>query len=82
MISRNYKEIGNSIKISVTPGIHLTQGGCVQRPLMCGPSGWLAGQTPCPVGPTLQPPMSFLGGDALQEVVEGNPRPRVGGGRA
>jgi hypothetical protein len=46
----------------------------VQRPLMCGPSGWPTGQ------PHLQPPVSFLGGDALQEVVEWNPRPRVGGG--
>jgi hypothetical protein len=33
---------------------------------------WVAG---CP---TLWPPMSFLGGDALQEVVEWNPRPGVG----
>jgi hypothetical protein len=45
----------------------------VQRPLTCGPSGWLA-------GPTLQPPMSFLGGDAFQEVVEWKPRPGVRGG--
>jgi hypothetical protein len=74
-ISRNYKEIRNSIKISVTPGIHLTRGGRVQRPLMCGPSG-------CPTSPTLQPPMSFLGGDALQEAVEWNPSPGVGGGHA
>jgi hypothetical protein len=34
------------------------------------------------VGPTLQSPMSFLGGDALQEAVEWNPRPGVGGGHA
>jgi hypothetical protein len=68
-------EIRNSTKISVTPGIHLTRGGCVQRPLMCGPSGW-------PAGPTLQPPMSFLGGDALQEAIEWNPRPRASGGHA
>jgi hypothetical protein len=47
----------------------------VQRPLTCGPSGW-------PAGPTLQPPMSLLGGDTLQEAVEWNLRPRVGGGRA
>jgi hypothetical protein len=47
----------------------------VQRPLTCGPSGW-------PVGPTLQPLVSFLGGDALQEVVEWNSRLGVGGGRA
>jgi hypothetical protein len=26
--------------------------------------------------------MSFLGGDALQEAIEWNPRPGVGGGRA
>jgi hypothetical protein len=51
----------------------------VQKPLMCGPSGWLTDQTPWPAGPTLQPLMSFLGGDALQEVVEWNPRPGVGG---
>jgi hypothetical protein len=65
----------NSTKISVTLGMHLTRGGHLQRPLTCGPSGWL-------VGPTLQPPMSFLGSDALQETVEWNPRPRIGGGRA
>jgi hypothetical protein len=47
----------------------------VQRPLMCGPSGW-------PTGPTLRPPVSFLGGDALQEAVEWNLRPRVNGGHA
>jgi hypothetical protein len=47
----------------------------VQRPLMCGPIRW-------PSGPTLQPPVSFLGGDALQEVVEWNLRPGVGGGGA
>jgi hypothetical protein len=80
-ISRNYKEIWNSTKISVTPGKHLTQVR-VQRPLMYGPSGWLAGQTPWAGGPTLQPPMSFLGSDTIQEVVEWNLRPGVGGGRA
>jgi hypothetical protein len=60
--------------------MHLTQGGRVQRPLTCGPSGWPANQTPWSADPTLQPPVSFLGGDALQEAVEGNPRPGVGGG--
>jgi hypothetical protein len=60
----------------------MTQGGCVQRPLMCGPSGWSAGQTPWPTGPTLQPPVSLLGDDALQEAVEWNSRPEVSGGRA
>jgi hypothetical protein len=51
-------------------------------PLMCGSSGWPADQTPQPVGPTLLPPVSFLGGDALQEVVEWNPRLGVGEGHA
>jgi hypothetical protein len=54
----------------------------VQGPLMCQPSGWPADQTPWPADSTLQPPMSFLGGDALQETVEQNPKPGVGGGRA
>jgi hypothetical protein len=72
----------NSTKISITLGMHLARGGHVQRPLTCGPSGWSAGQTPWLVGPTLQPPMSFLSGDALQEAVEWNPRPVVSGGRA
>jgi hypothetical protein len=54
----------------------------VQRPLTCGPSGWPTGQTPWPANPTLQPPVSFLGGDALQEEVEWNPRPGVGGERS
>jgi hypothetical protein len=53
----------------------------VQRPLTCAPSGWQADQTPWPTGLTLQPPVSFLGGDALQEAVEWSPRPGVGGGR-
>jgi hypothetical protein len=74
-ISWNYKEIRNSTKISVTPGIHLTRGGHVQRPLTCGPSGWPAGQT-------LHPPVSFPSGDALEEAVEWNLRPGVGGGHA
>jgi hypothetical protein len=52
----------------------------VQRPLTCGTSGRPAGQTPWPADTTLQPPMSFLGGDALQEAVERNQRPGVGGG--
>jgi hypothetical protein len=54
----------------------------VQRPQLCGPSGWPTDQTLGLAGPTLQPPMSFLGGDALQEAVEWNPRPEVGGDRA
>jgi hypothetical protein len=54
--------------------MHLTRGGRVQRPLMGRSSGWPDGQTPCLVGPTLQPPMSFLGGDTLQEAVEWNLR--------
>jgi hypothetical protein len=74
-ILRNYKEIRNSTKIIITAGIHLTQGGRVQRPLTCGPTGWSVGQTPWPADPTLQPPVSFLGDDALQEKVEWNPRP-------
>jgi hypothetical protein len=50
-------------------------------PLTRGPSGWLAGQTPWPDGPILQPLMSFLGGESLQAAVEWNSRPEVGGGR-
>jgi hypothetical protein len=72
-ISRNYKEIWNSTKISVTPGVYLTRGGSVQRPLTSGPRGW-------PSGPTLQPLMGWLHGDTLQEVAEGNPKLKLGGG--
>jgi hypothetical protein len=54
----------------------------VQRPLMCGPIGWPASQTPWQAGPTLEPPVSFLGGDALQEVIEWNLRPELSGGHA
>jgi hypothetical protein len=61
--------------------MHLIRGVHVQRPLTCGPSGWPAGQTPWPTGPTLQPRVSFLGGDTLQEAVEWNPRHVVSGGR-
>jgi hypothetical protein len=53
----------------------------VQRPLTSGTRGWSAGQTPWPVGPTLQPLMGWLRGDTLQEVVEGNPKLKVGGGQ-
>jgi hypothetical protein len=81
-ISKNYKEIRNSTKISVTTRIHLTQGGHVQRPLTCGSSGLLASQTPWPASSTLQSLVSFLGGDTLQEAVEGNPRPGVSVGHA
>jgi hypothetical protein len=35
-----------------------------------------------PTGPTLQPSVSFLGGDALQDAVEWNPSPEIDGGRA
>jgi hypothetical protein len=45
----------------------------MQRSLTCGSRG-------SPAGPTLQPPMILLGGDALQEAVEWTPSPRVGGG--
>jgi hypothetical protein len=38
-ISRNHKEIWNSIKISVTPGMYLAQRGSVQRPLTSGSGG-------------------------------------------
>jgi hypothetical protein len=54
----------------------------VQRTLTCGPIGWPAGQTPWPTGTTLRPPMSFLGGAALQEAVEWKSRLGVSGGRA
>jgi hypothetical protein len=42
----------------------------VQRPLTSGPMGW-------PAGPTLQPLMSWLHNDTLQEAVEGNPKLKV-----
>jgi hypothetical protein len=64
-ISRNYKENWNSTKISVITGMHLTRGGSVQRSLTSEPRGWLNGQTPWPVGPTLQPLTGLLHGHAL-----------------
>jgi hypothetical protein len=81
-ISRNYKEIWNSTKISVTPGVHLTRGDSVQKPLTNGPHGWLASQSPWSIGPTLQHLTGCLGNDALQEAVIRNLRPTVRGGRA
>jgi hypothetical protein len=81
-ILRNYKEIRISTKISVTSVVHLTRGVYVQRPLMCGPSGWPAGQTLWPTDPTLQLLVSFRGGDALQEAVEWNSRLGGSGGHA
>jgi hypothetical protein len=43
-ISRNHKEIWNSTKISVTPGMYVTRGDSVQRLLTSGPRGWTAGR--------------------------------------
>jgi hypothetical protein len=80
-ISKNYKEIWNSTKISVTLEVYLTRGGNVQRLLTSGPKGWPAGETPWPVGPTLQPLAGWLCGGTLQETVEGNPKLNIGGGR-
>jgi hypothetical protein len=51
----------------------------VQRSLTSGLMGWLAGQTPWPVGPTLQPLVGLLHGHALQEAVTRNPKLVVGG---
>jgi hypothetical protein len=45
----------------------------VQRPMTSGPRGWR-------IGPTLQPLVGWLHGDTLQEVVEENPKLKVGGG--
>jgi hypothetical protein len=45
-ISRNYKEIWNSTKISVTSRMYLTRGGNVQRPLTSRPRGWPTDQIP------------------------------------
>jgi hypothetical protein len=52
----------------------------VQRPLTSGSRGWLADQTPWPIGPTLQPLAGWLRGDTLQEAVEGNATLKVSGG--
>jgi hypothetical protein len=79
-VSRNYKEIWNSTKISVTPGVYLTGGGSLQGMLTSGPRGWPVRQTLCPIGPTLQPLAGWLCGDTLQEAVEGNPKLNVSGG--
>jgi hypothetical protein len=46
----------------------------VQRPMTSGPRGW-------PTSPTLQPLAGWLHGNTIQEVVEGNPMLKVGGGR-
>jgi hypothetical protein len=38
-ITKNHKEIRNSTKIGITPGMYLTRGGSVQMPLTSGPGG-------------------------------------------
>jgi hypothetical protein len=53
----------------------------MQRLLTSGPIGWLIGQTSWPASPTLLPLVGWLHGDTLQEVVTGNPKPKVSGGR-
>jgi hypothetical protein len=65
----------NSTKISVTLKVYLTCGGSVQRPLTSGPRGW-------PASPTFKPLTGWLCSGTLQEVVEGKPKMKVGGGRA
>jgi hypothetical protein len=80
-ISSNYKENWNSTKISVSPGMHLTRGGGVQRALTSGPRGWPACKTPWPVSPTLQPLVGWLHGHALLEAVTRNPKLEVSGSR-
>jgi hypothetical protein len=52
-ISRNYKEIWNSTKISVTSKMYLIRGGSEQRLLTSGPRWWPAGQVLCEFGPWL-----------------------------
>jgi hypothetical protein len=53
----------------------------VQRSLTSRLRGWLVGQTPWPVGPTLQPLMGWHHGDTLKEAVEGYPKLKVSGGQ-
>jgi hypothetical protein len=53
----------------------------VQIPLTSGPRGWPVGQTPRPACSTLQPLVGWINGGTLQEVVEGNPKLKVGGGQ-
>jgi hypothetical protein len=81
-ISKNYKEIWNSTKISVTPVVYLTRGGSVERPLTSGPRGWPTSQILWLFGPTLQPLTGWLHDETLQEVVEGNPKKKVSGGQS
>jgi hypothetical protein len=51
----------------------------VQRPPNSVPRGRPVGQTPLPVGPALQPLMSWLHDRALQEAVTWNLKLEVGG---
>jgi hypothetical protein len=53
----------------------------VQRQLISGLRGWLAGQTPWLAGPTLQPLTGWLHGHALQDVVIKNLKLEVSGSR-
>jgi hypothetical protein len=62
-ILRNYKEIWNPTKISVTSGMYLTRGDSVQRPLTSGPKGWLADQVLCRFGPWLRVHVSTREGE-------------------
>jgi hypothetical protein len=59
----NYKEIWNSTKLSVTPGMYLTRGDNVQRPLTSGPRGWPAGQVLCWFGLRLRVHVSTREGE-------------------
>jgi hypothetical protein len=47
-------------------------------PQTSGPKGWPVGQTCWSAGSTLQPLTGWLCGDTPQEVVEGNPKRKVG----
>jgi hypothetical protein len=50
-------------------------------PLTSRPMGRPVSQTPWPVGPTFQPLTGCLHGDTLHEIVIGNLKMRVDGGR-
>jgi hypothetical protein len=52
-ISRNYKNIWNSTKDSVTIGMFVTRRPCGAKPQVKGLEGLLAGPTPWPAGHTL-----------------------------
>jgi hypothetical protein len=77
--SRNYKDIWNSTKDSVTTGLFVTRRPCGAKAQVKGAQGLAGRPTPCPAGHTLSRFGPRLDGYTPKSVYKSIPCPRVGG---